>query len=194
MVNGIDRPTANTYWVEPGSLLAGEYPGAPDPERTLTRLDAFLAAGVQHFIDLTEVGELAPYAGLLVDRACAQGYSVSHVRYPLADRAAPGDHVVLERILTDIRVAIAGGRLVYVHCGGGAGRTGMVVGCWLAQQYRNGRQALASLDRMWLSMDKAQILPRTPETDEQIRTVLSWGENSKFKRAVSTSGPVTPAR
>ena len=176
MVKGIDRPIANTYWVEPGRLLAGEYPGAPDPERTLSRLDAFLAAGVQHFIDLTEVGELAPYAGLLVDCACAQGYSVSHARYPLADLAAPGEHVVLGRILTDIRVAIAGGRLVYVHCCGGTGRTGMVIGCWLAQQLRSGYQALASLDRMWLSMDKARFLPRTPETDEQNRTVLAWRE------------------
>ena len=174
MVNGIDRPIANSYWVEPGSLLAGEYPGAPDAERTRARLDAFLAAGVKHFIDLTEVGELAPYAGLLVDRACAQGYSVSHARYPLADRSAPEEQVVLGSILTDIKVAIAGGRLVYVHCCGGAGRTGMVIGCWLAQQYRSGWRALASLDRMWLAMDKARFLPRTPETDEQIRTVLAW--------------------
>jgi hypothetical protein len=183
MVKGIDRPIANTYWVEPGRLLAGEYPGAPDPARTLPRLDAFLAAGVQHFIDLTEVGELAPYAGQLIDRACAQGYSVSHVRYPLADRSAPAEHVVLGRILNDIKVAIAGGRLVYVHCCGGAGRTGMVIGCWLAQQFRSGWRALASLDRMWLSMDKARFLPRTPETDEQIRTVLAWPEAARIGSA-----------
>jgi hypothetical protein len=54
----------------------------------------------------------------------------------------------------------------------------MVIGCWLAQQYRSGWQALASLDRMWLAMDKARFLPRTPETDEQIRTVLAWPDTT----------------
>ena len=58
MVNGIDRPIANSYWVEPGSLLAGEYPGAPDAERTRDRLDAFLAAA--------ELGEFAHFFQLLL--------------------------------------------------------------------------------------------------------------------------------
>jgi hypothetical protein len=46
------RPDPNTYWVVPGKLLAGEYPGAPDSEETRRRLRRFLAAGVRHFIDL----------------------------------------------------------------------------------------------------------------------------------------------
>jgi hypothetical protein len=30
----LDRPPANTYWVIPGGLLAGEYPLGPDDEDT----------------------------------------------------------------------------------------------------------------------------------------------------------------
>jgi hypothetical protein len=52
------KPDPNTYWVVPGKLLAGEYPGARDPEESRQRLRKFLAAGVRHFIDLTEAGEL----------------------------------------------------------------------------------------------------------------------------------------
>ena len=56
------KPDPNTYWVIPGKLLAGEYPGARNPEEARSRLRKFLAAGIRHFIDLTEVGELTPYA------------------------------------------------------------------------------------------------------------------------------------
>jgi hypothetical protein len=50
------KPAPNTYWVIAGKLLAGEYPGARNPEEARRRLRKFLAAGVRHFIDLTEAG------------------------------------------------------------------------------------------------------------------------------------------
>ena len=37
----------------------------------------------------------------------------------------------MSRILDDVDAALADGRTVYVHCWGGIGRTGTVVGCWL---------------------------------------------------------------
>jgi atypical dual specificity phosphatase len=54
------KPDPNTYWVVPDQFLAGEYPGARDPEEARRRLRRFLQAGVRHFIDLTEAGELEP--------------------------------------------------------------------------------------------------------------------------------------
>jgi hypothetical protein len=66
------RPDPNTYRVVHGGLLAGEYPGAPDSEEARRRLRRFLAAGVRHFIDLTETGELEPYAELLTEEAGAR--------------------------------------------------------------------------------------------------------------------------
>jgi len=48
------KPDPNTYWVVPGKVLAGEYPGARDSEEARRRLRRFLAAGLRHFIDLTE--------------------------------------------------------------------------------------------------------------------------------------------
>ena len=56
------KPDPNTYWIIPAKLLAGEYPGARDSQEARQRLRKFLNAGVRHFIDLTEVGELEPYA------------------------------------------------------------------------------------------------------------------------------------
>ena len=48
------RPDPNTYWVQPGRFLAGEYPGAPDAKETREKIAAFLEAGITTFIDLTE--------------------------------------------------------------------------------------------------------------------------------------------
>ncbi len=185
MVKEFDRPIADSYWVDPGRLLAGEYPGSPDASRAATTIDAFLDIGVQHFVDLTEAGELAPYQSLLIDRARSRGLSVSHVRYPIADRSVAADSDLLARILRDINVAIAGGRTVYVHCCGGGGRSGMVMGCWLAQQCGDGWKALASLDRLWTSMEKARFQPRTPETEDQIRTVLEWPNASVVEAGIA---------
>jgi hypothetical protein len=69
VIYGTDtKPDPNTYWVVTGKLLAGEYPGDRDPEEAGSRLRRFLAAGVCHFIDLTEAGELTPY-DLLTEEA-----------------------------------------------------------------------------------------------------------------------------
>ena len=66
------KPDPNTYWVVPGKLLAGEYPRAVDSEEARKRLRSFLAAGVRHFIDLTEAGEFTPYAELLTEEASSR--------------------------------------------------------------------------------------------------------------------------
>jgi hypothetical protein len=82
------KPDPNTYWVVPGKLLAGEYPGALDSEEARQRLRRFLAAGVRHFIDLTEVGELTPYAELLTEEA---GFRTSYERFPIRDLSVPDE-------------------------------------------------------------------------------------------------------
>ena len=47
------RPFARSFWVAPGKLLAGYYPGDLDPAQELVKLRALLAAGVRSFVDLT---------------------------------------------------------------------------------------------------------------------------------------------
>ena len=59
------RPNGNTYWVVPLKFLAGEYPGDKDPVKTRKKIKQFLAAGIRHFVDLTEFGELVPYDEIL---------------------------------------------------------------------------------------------------------------------------------
>ena len=50
-------PIPDAYWVVPGQLLAGEYPGAKDAAAARRKLRLFLVAEFTFFLDLTEEGE-----------------------------------------------------------------------------------------------------------------------------------------
>ena len=65
------RPNANTYWVAPHKLLAGEYPGDKDPGKAREKINRFFEVGVRHFVDLTELGELVPYEAILSEESRA---------------------------------------------------------------------------------------------------------------------------
>jgi protein-tyrosine phosphatase len=79
-------------------------------------------------------------------------------------------------ILVAIEQAVAEGDVVYIHCWGGIGRTGTVVGCHLVRRGRSGEAALAEVDRLWRAMAKAAWKARSPETDEQADWVRRWSE------------------
>ena len=66
-------PTLHAYWVEPGVLLAGEYPGARTEAEAERKLRSLLDVGVRRFVDLTEEGELEAYAPLLQRLARQRG-------------------------------------------------------------------------------------------------------------------------
>ena len=165
------KPDPNTYWVVPGKLLAGEYPGARDAEEARRRLRSFLAAGVRHFIDLTEVGELEPYAELLTEEA---GSGISYKRIPIRDVSVPEEPKTTAEIIAAIDRAMAEGGITYVHCWGGIGRTGLAVTCWLQESGKTPDEALTDLADKWRSCAKSNRKPSSPETDEQMEWVKDW--------------------
>ena len=80
-------------------------------------------------------------------------------------------------ILDAIDDALDSGDTVYVHCWGGIGRTGTVVGCWLVRHGCTGEEALAQVAEWWMGMAKASPYRSSPETYEQRQYVLGWGES-----------------
>ena len=119
-------PTFHSYTVLRGRFHAGEYPGAPDEDDARAKVQAMVEAGVQAFIDLTQDGELAPYAHLLPP-------GIHHERHPIRDVSVPASDAVTQGALDAIERHLAAGRQVYLHCWGGKGRTGTVVGCYLVR-------------------------------------------------------------
>jgi protein-tyrosine phosphatase len=68
------------------------------------------------------------------------------------------------------------GRLVYLHCWGGIGRTGTVVGCWLSRQGFQGTAALDRLRQLWQACPKSAHR-MSPETHEQEQYIVHWEED-----------------
>ncbi|MCS6993665.1 MAG: hypothetical protein N2117_00140 [Anaerolineales bacterium] len=170
----LPRPIPETYWVAPGRFLAGEYPGVPwMPERTRQRLDAFLSAGFDTFFDLTVSGETEPYEALLREQAGYYAVSVRYVRFPIGDFGLP-QPAQMTAILDSIHAALAEGRKLYLHCYGGIGRTGTVVGCYLVRQGLTGQQALEQLAAWWRGVPKSHRYPHSPETLQQEEFVRAW--------------------
>jgi hypothetical protein len=168
------RPIPNCYWVEPGRFLAGEYPGAPGEAEARRKLRLFLEAGVSFFLDLTQPGESPPYAPFLREEAARLKIAADYRRMSIRDFGVPPP-AEMTRVLNTIDDALASGRTVYVHCWGGVGRTGTVVGCYLARRGHTGQQALDQLDRLRKAMEKAAWRV-SPETDEQREFVQRWRE------------------
>lgn len=161
-------------------LLCGPHPLRPGRET----LDSLLASGVTCFIDLTEPGELPAYesasqqfsdsmiqrddTSLAIDHS---QFTIHYSRLPIPDYSIPSpSHMTA--ILDTLDAALAAGHSVYLHCHGGRGRTGTVVGCWLVRQGMTGEQALARIAELRGDHD-------SPETEAQRSFVLAWGTGSE---------------
>jgi protein-tyrosine phosphatase len=174
-------PCTRTYWVESGKLLAGCYPGDKDPRETTRKLTALLDAGIRVVINLMEKGEtdlqghsFLPYEPELESLAQARDIKIDIVRIPIRDMGIPNEKV-MKRILTRIDTALAKNKTVFLHCWGGRGRTGTVIGCFLARHgIAEGDLALERI-RILRAGDPSSRLP-SPETSEQRDMVRGWRE------------------
>ena len=174
-----DRPMANTYWVDPGRFAAGEYPGAWNRVEAAARLRTLLQAGLDCFIDLTQRDEgLEPYAGIAAQEASRLGTGFVHERHAIVDMNVPHSRQQTAGILDAIDEALDGGKNVYLHCWGGIGRTGTVVGCWLVRHGMTGDEALAAIAQRWQGMEKRYRHPRSPQTGQQRAYIRNWTEPS----------------
>ncbi len=160
----LDRPMPETYWVAPGRLLAGPYPGSRNDSVAQERIPRFLAAGIKIFLDLTEEGEMPPYTFW-------QDEMVEHSRMSIPDFSIPTPERMAQ-ILDVIDRAIGTRRPVYIHCLGGLGRTGTVVGCYMVRHGMSGTDALKTIRLLRKGTPYADS--HSPETDAQRQMVLGW--------------------
>ena len=169
-------PNENCYCVQPKRLMAGEYPGAKNAAEARQKLQKCIACGVTFFLDLTEENELVPYSHLLSDPALHGGKRLTHCRLPIQDVDVPRFTSEMVTILDAIENAPKDGQVVYVHCFGGVGRTGTVIGCYLTRSGVSGEEALRQLASMWRTVAKSKRKPLSPETQEQREFVRNWSE------------------
>lgn len=180
----LEKPAPNSYWVVPNRLAAGEYPGAKSSRHreAVAKVTALLDAGIDHFIDLTEAKEpLNPYVDVANKEARHRGVTIGYERWPIPDVDVPRTPGDMAAILDAIDAALDGGKTVYVHCWGGVGRTGTVVGCWLVRHGSRASDALAQVAEGWRGMEKFTPKRESPETSGQREYVRNWREAGSRK-------------
>jgi protein-tyrosine phosphatase len=184
-------PIPNSYWLPGHRILAGEYPSEFNARAASKRIGALLDAGITCFLDLTHEHELEPYDLLLADEAAARGIRVSYIRLPIRDMRVSTPRE-MSTILDTIDSFVAEGGKVYVHCWGGVGRTGTVVGCHLVSKGMAPDDALAEVGRLFGTMSPAKLGLHpggSPETEAQRAMIRGWGTDGK-----GPSGTPSPAR
>jgi len=175
----IGKPFPRSYWVISGKLYAGAYPGDPDKSIMETKITSLLDCGIRRVVNLMEANEIdhngryfLDYSEKLREQAVKRGMEVSMVRFPIRDVSIPS-RTLMKDILDHIDRNITEGLPTYVHCWGGKGRTGTVVGCYLARHgIATGKDALQMIKH--LRLHDANSYEPSPETKEQCAMVVSW--------------------
>jgi protein-tyrosine phosphatase len=131
----------------------------------MRRLRSFARHDVTVFVDLTHPADLVePYERWLDPAA-------RRIPHPIVDMGTTTiPHMT--RILDDVDAALDVGATVYVHCWGGIGRTGTVVGCWLMRHGLDAGDPIGRIAELRRSLPDAHA--PSPQTTPQCAMVTSW--------------------
>jgi hypothetical protein len=139
------RPIKDCYWIVPDRFLAGEYPRDKDKQTSEEKIKALLRIGVNWFVDLTKLDDrYEPYIDMVRRLG---GDRVFMKRFPVHDDSFPYSRIQTAEILNTIDYVIEQKGIVYLHCWGGTGRTGTIVGHWLTR-HGHKEEAIKCLNKL----------------------------------------------
>lgn len=172
------RLTDRGEWIVPG-VLGCAYP------RTERALMALSVLGVRLLVNLHE----RPH-----DPASLERHGLRETHLAVKDFAAPSPFQI-ERGVEATRGALAASEAVAVHCGGGLGRTGTLLACYLVSS--EGIAAREAILRV------RSLRPGSVETRAQISAVDEWARRPGPRRpeqldtvqyGVEQTGPILTER
>jgi atypical dual specificity phosphatase len=161
ILNGIGFLTDRGDWIATEQVLGCAYP------RRESALAGLRQQGVSVLVNLHERAH-AP------DRLARHGLAEVHL--PVRDFTAPSLEQ-LGRGVEAIERALADGHRVAVHCGGGIGRTGTLLACYLVRQGLAAPEAIARV---------RAVRPGSVETRSQVAAVEAYAASIKSLRGQAT--------
>lgn len=177
----MNKPYPRSYWVEQGKFLAGFYPGGKTESNARQKVKAILNCGIRTFINLTDEDEmnfsdvpLMKYNSIVDDISREMHIDSVYIKVPIIDQYIT-NKATMKFILDTIDNSIQNQRPVYIHCRGGIGRTGTVVGCWLIRHGKASRKNVFDIiSEMRSSQDDPKAYRESPETGIQMEFVSKW--------------------
>lgn len=167
------KPISNCYKVME-RVYAGEYPRELDEQKSTIKIMRFVLFGITHFIDLTEEGELRPYDQMLAS-------PMQHIWFPIQDVSIPANIESVKDLIGQIQGILneSDRNKVYIHCWGGVGRTGTIVGCLLSHQHNyDYKETMDALKKAFSDCPKSAYR-ETPETKEQRDFIARYAAEMK---------------
>lgn len=166
-------PFKSSYWVIKNHLIAGEIPTSVDANKSIIKLNGLISSKVKAVINLMELDEKDHDNNLFFDyTSILEKANIDIYRFPIKDMDVPSP-VQMMRILKQIEYYNKRNELVYLHCWGGLGRTGTVVGCYLLMKnIANKNNVLKNI--IELKKNTPLSNKKSPQTTEQAEFILNW--------------------
>jgi len=152
------------------ALYGGEYPGAALPQTHHQKVQELTALGITSSLCLMQSSEFnyfLPY----VSKVDKLKQDFNFFNYPIVDMGIP-DNALMKTILDKIDALIAKEEHIYVHCAGGHGRTGTVIGCWLKRHFFQNEEIYQKL-MDWRKQTLFGDEP-SPQTRHQLMMIKQW--------------------
>jgi atypical dual specificity phosphatase len=150
VLRGLGLLVDRGVWIEEGTLLACAYP------RRRPALEVLSGRGVQVVVNLHERAH---------GRARLAPYNIAEIHLPVRDFTAPTPEQLALGV-AEIERSLREGKTVAVHCGGGLGRTGTLLACYLVSRGLTTVDAIARVRR---------LRPGSIETRQQVDAVRAYG-------------------
>lgn len=151
-------------------LFGGQHPSSLDKKGRAILFDEFIQLGITASICLLEAHELQRFFSYK-DKFLEKTPNAQWLHYPIVDMSIPSPELMTQ-ILDRIDTLVAANEKIYVHCLGGHGRTGTVIGCWLKRQGYHNQEIYLKLAQ-W----RVKTLFGTtasPQRAEQIFMINHW--------------------
>lgn len=173
----LQKPFDRSFAVLPNWLWGGAYPGDRNPTIMASKMVGLVECRVRAIFNLMEDDEIdhdgKPFVPYHEKFRLASTDTTSYINLPIPDVSVV-DVGTMARYLDQIHAAVS---VVptFVHCWGGRGRTGTVLGCFLVDSgLASGEEALKYLHRIRLLYKDPKANFPAPETMQQQKMVINW--------------------